>query len=172
MLCSQLENLGENDSWSTLLGLFVLEISSSVTCYCLIMQTGAALECHPAGSWAMHLDFCILDSRLLSCCHTPVSELAGNGCDRRRAAQGLSHTGHNCHPCTETLPAMPNTGSTAENCSFFLNSFSALSQIPWGCRCYSKRRGRPTVKHAWNYQILEKTFPKVSRGKIVWQHLG
>lgn len=29
-----------------------------------------------------------------------------------------SHTGHSCHHSPETLPAMPNTGSTAENCTF------------------------------------------------------
>lgn len=143
------------------MGLFILEISSSVRCYCLIMQIRAVLECHPAGSWAMHLDFCILDSTLLS---WDWLEMAVTSTRQLKAS---SPTHHNRHPCTETLPAMPSRGSTAENCSFFLNSFSALSQIPWGWGCYSKRRGRPRVKHAPNLQILHKTFPKVSRGEVV-----
>lgn len=75
-----------------------------------------------------------------------------------------SQTSHNCHPCTDILKAMPHIGATAGNCSFFLISFSALSQVPQGCG-YSKSSGRPRVAYAWNVRILEKIFPNVSRGE-------
>lgn len=147
------------------------EISSSITV--------GVLEHHPAGSWTMHLDFlyvqtkiwdlsCILDSALLSSCHTLVSQLAGNGCDWHRAAWYPSHTGHSQHPCIKSLTDVLNTGSTAENCSF-LSAFQLCPKYHGDVDVTGRSRTR--MRHTWNFQILEKTFAKTNRGKVMWQHL-
>lgn len=177
MLDSQTENLGESDSWSTLLCLFLLGISTLITCYCLILQTGVVSECNSAGSWAIHLDFLYAEAWtwdfFFSVSLTqPFSPAVTHGCQSwlemavtdTGQLKISSQTSHNCHPCAEILKTMPNIGATAGNCSFFLYRFSTLSQVPqgWG---YSKTSGRPKVTYAWNVRICEKIFPNMSRGE-------
>lgn len=83
-----------------------------------------------------------------------------------------SHTGHNCHHSSETPPAMPNTGSTAENCTFFLNSFSSLSQIPWECGRYSMKRDRQEWSTAKISMFLRRPSQSCVEGKWYDSTLG
>lgn len=179
MLESKIENLDESDSWSTLLCLFLLEISSFNY---LLLSDFADWGCFWVQlSWQLGhtfgLPLCkrpwlffvvvvfflypwLNTSQLMWCMDIQRwLEMAPTG---TRLLKVSSQTGHNCHPCTEILKAMANIGATAGNCSFFLNQFSTLSQVPQGCG-YSRSSGRPKVTYAWNDWILEKIFPNVSR---------
>lgn len=115
------------------------------------MQAGAVLEYHPAGSWTLHLDFlyveteirdlsCILDSVLLSWCHSWLEMAVGD------AGQlgASSCPGHSWHPCAKALSDVLNAGSAAENCSF-LSVFHLCPKYHGDVDVTG--RSRPRVRH-------------------------